>query len=108
MSVIIVKDDKTALSVKPGDAYFIDVFPPPEDEEQLITDEMLAEADRLEQVIRDNIAEPVEEPKPVKTPSKSALNKMKEADVVKLANDMGIDASVDDKKSDTIKRILGT
>lgn len=39
-------------------------------------------------------------------PSKSALNKMKEADVVKLAIDLGIDASVDDKKSDTINKIL--
>ena len=38
--------------------------------------------------------------------TKSALNKMLEADVVKIANDMGIEASVDDLKKDTIEKIL--
>ncbi|HHL42599.1 MAG TPA: 3-hydroxyacyl-CoA dehydrogenase, partial [Hellea balneolensis] len=38
--------------------------------------------------------------------SKSALNKMLEKDVVKIANAMGIDASVDDLKADTIAKIL--
>ena len=38
--------------------------------------------------------------------SKSTLNKMLEKDVVKLANDMGIKASIDDLKADTIDKIL--
>jgi len=38
--------------------------------------------------------------------SKSALTKMLEKDVVKIANDMGIAATVDDLKNDTIKKIL--
>lgn len=38
--------------------------------------------------------------------SKSALNRMLEADVVKIANAMGISASVDDLKADTIAKIL--
>lgn len=40
------------------------------------------------------------------TYTKSALTKMLEKDVVKLANDMGITASVDDLKADTIEKIL--
>jgi 3-hydroxyacyl-CoA dehydrogenase/enoyl-CoA hydratase/3-hydroxybutyryl-CoA epimerase len=39
--------------------------------------------------------------------SKSALERMLEADVVKIANGMGIAASVDDLKADTIEKILG-
>lgn len=39
--------------------------------------------------------------------SKSALERMLEADVVKIANGMGIAASVDDLKADTIAKILG-
>ncbi|MGJ8559856.1 MAG: 3-hydroxyacyl-CoA dehydrogenase NAD-binding domain-containing protein [Litorimonas sp.] len=39
--------------------------------------------------------------------SKSALERMLEADVVKIANGMGIAASVDDLKADTITKILG-
>jgi 3-hydroxyacyl-CoA dehydrogenase/enoyl-CoA hydratase/3-hydroxybutyryl-CoA epimerase len=38
--------------------------------------------------------------------TKSALSKMLEKDVVKIANDMGITASVDDLKADTIAKIL--
>lgn len=38
--------------------------------------------------------------------SKSALERMLEADVVKIANAMGIAASVDDLKADTIAKIL--
>lgn len=38
--------------------------------------------------------------------SKSALQRMLEADVVKIANGMGIAASVDDLKADTIDKIL--
>jgi len=38
--------------------------------------------------------------------SKSALERMLEADVVKIANGMGIAASVDDLKADTITKIL--
>ena len=38
--------------------------------------------------------------------SKAALEKMLEADVVKLANSMGIDAKVSDLKADTITKIL--
>jgi len=41
-----------------------------------------------------------------KTYTKSALNKMLEVDVVKIANAMGLDASVDDLKADTIAKIL--
>ena len=41
-----------------------------------------------------------------KTYSKSELSKMLEKDVVALANDMGLDASVDDLKADTIQKIL--
>ncbi len=40
------------------------------------------------------------------TYSKSALERMLEADVVKIANGMGIAASVDDLKADTIGKIL--
>jgi 3-hydroxyacyl-CoA dehydrogenase/enoyl-CoA hydratase/3-hydroxybutyryl-CoA epimerase len=40
------------------------------------------------------------------TYTKSALTKMLEKDVVKLAKDMGISASVDDLKADTIDKIL--
>lgn len=40
------------------------------------------------------------------TYSKSALTKMLEKDVVKIANDMGLEASVDDLKNDTIEKIL--
>lgn len=40
------------------------------------------------------------------TYTKSALTKMLEKDVVKIANAMGIDASVDDLKNDTIEKIL--
>ncbi|GLQ20182.1 3-hydroxyacyl-CoA dehydrogenase NAD-binding domain-containing protein [Algimonas porphyrae] len=40
------------------------------------------------------------------TYSKSALERMLEADVVKIANGMGIAASVDDLKADTIAKIL--
>lgn len=39
--------------------------------------------------------------------SRSALERMLEADVVKIANGMGIAASVDDLKADTIAKILG-
>lgn len=42
----------------------------------------------------------------VKTYTKSALNRMLEADVVKIANAMGISASVDDLKADTIAKII--
>jgi len=38
--------------------------------------------------------------------TKSSLGKMLEVDVVKIANEMGIDASVDDLKADTIQKIL--
>ena len=38
--------------------------------------------------------------------SKAALDKMLEADVVKLANSMGIDAKVSDLKADTVAKIL--
>ena len=38
--------------------------------------------------------------------TKGALNRMLEADVVKIANSMGIAASVDDLKADTISKIL--
>lgn len=38
--------------------------------------------------------------------SKSALERMLEADVVKIANGMGIAASVDDLKADTVAKIL--
>ena len=41
-----------------------------------------------------------------RTYSKSALERMLEADVVKIANGMGIAASVDDRKADTISKIL--
>lgn len=41
-----------------------------------------------------------------KSYSKSALQKMLEVDVVKIANSMGISASVDDLKADTINKIL--
>ena len=40
------------------------------------------------------------------TYTKSALTKMLEKDVVALANKMGIEASVDDLKKDTIEKIL--
>jgi 3-hydroxyacyl-CoA dehydrogenase/enoyl-CoA hydratase/3-hydroxybutyryl-CoA epimerase len=43
---------------------------------------------------------------PKKAYSKSALERMLEADVVKIANGMGIAASVDDLKADTIAKIL--
>jgi len=45
-------------------------------------------------------------PKDGGTYTKSALTKMLEKDVVKLANNMGITASVDDLKADTIQKIL--
>ena len=38
--------------------------------------------------------------------TKSALNKMKESQVVEIANSMGIDATEDDLKADTIAKIL--
>ena len=41
-----------------------------------------------------------------KTYTKSDLTKMLEKDVVTLANSMGIEASVDDLKADTIQKIL--
>ena len=41
-----------------------------------------------------------------KTYSKSELSKMLEKDVVALANSMGIEASVDDLKADTVQKIL--
>lgn len=41
-----------------------------------------------------------------KTYTKSALTRMLEVDVVKLANAMGISASVDDLKADTVAKIL--
>ncbi len=40
--------------------------------------------------------------------TQSALNKMREADVVAIAQAKGIDASVDDLKADTIAKILAT
>lgn len=40
------------------------------------------------------------------TPTKASLTRMLEKDVVALANDMGIEASVDDLKADTIAKIL--
>jgi 3-hydroxyacyl-CoA dehydrogenase/enoyl-CoA hydratase/3-hydroxybutyryl-CoA epimerase len=43
---------------------------------------------------------------PKKAYSKSALERMLEADVVKIANGMGIAASVDDLKADTIAKII--
>ena len=47
----------------------------------------------------------LDDPKEVEI-TKSSLSKMKEAEVVKLALKLGIDASVDDRKSDTIDKIL--
>ena len=38
--------------------------------------------------------------------TKGQLGKMLEKDVVALANNMGLDASVDDLKADTIQKIL--
>jgi len=38
--------------------------------------------------------------------SETGLSKMKEADVVKIANNLGIAASVNDRKSETIEKIL--
>ena len=43
---------------------------------------------------------------PPATYTKSALERMLEADVVKIANGMGIAASVDDLKADTIRKVL--
>lgn len=40
--------------------------------------------------------------------TKEQLNKLREAAVVAIANDMGIDASAQDKKADTIQKILDT
>lgn len=44
--------------------------------------------------------------KPSKTYTKSALQRLLEVDVVKIANSMGLSASVDDLKSATIAKIL--
>lgn len=38
--------------------------------------------------------------------TKSQLNKMKEAAVVEIAKQMGLEASVDDKKADTVNKVL--
>ena len=45
-------------------------------------------------------------PSSQKTYTKSALNRMLEVEVVKIANAMGIAASVDDLKADTVAKIL--
>lgn len=46
--------------------------------------------------------------KPAKAPTytKSSLSKMLEKDLVALATDMGLEASIDDLKADTIAKIL--
>lgn len=62
MPVIRVTNIKTAQSVKLGDAYVIDVYPPPEQENQEITPQMLSLADRLDELVRDNLDKPVKEP----------------------------------------------
>lgn len=41
-----------------------------------------------------------------KTYTKTDLTKMLEADLVKLANEMGIEATVDDLKADTVQKVL--
>jgi len=38
--------------------------------------------------------------------TKTALKKMKEAELVKLANSRGIEATVDDLKADTVQKVL--
>ena len=45
-------------------------------------------------------------PSAAKTYTKTDLNKMLEKDVVEIANSLGIDASVDDLKADTVQKIL--
>ena len=45
-------------------------------------------------------------PSSQKTYTKSALNRMLEVEVVKIANAMGIAASVDDLKADTVAKVL--
>ena len=45
-------------------------------------------------------------PSAKKTYTKSALNRMLEVEVVKIANAMGIAASVDDLKADTVAKVL--
>jgi len=102
MSVKTVRTEKDALSVKLGESYIIDVFPPPEQENQEITPEMFKEEERLEKIINDNLSKP----KIRVNFTKSSLGKLNESDVVDIANGMGIEASVSDRKSDTIKKIL--
>ena len=48
----------------------------------------------------------IEASKPGKKYTKSALGRMREAEVVKIANAMGIAASVDDLKADTVAKVL--
>ena len=38
--------------------------------------------------------------------TKTSLTKMLEVDLVKLANEMGIEATVDDLKADTVQKVL--
>ncbi len=61
-----------------------------------------------EEVVEEEVAEEVEEEaeeeaKPVEAPSKAALNKMKKAEVVDVAESMGLDTS--GTKADLIERI---
>ena len=70
--------------------------------------ELRAEIDELEAQL-DGVEVYVEEPADIDEQLKydeATLKGMKEADIVKVAKSMGLEASVRDKKADTIAKIL--
>jgi archaellum component FlaD/FlaE len=70
-------------------------------EEEVVEEEVAEEVE--EEATEEATEEAEEEAEPVEAPSKAALNKMKKAEVVDVAESMGLDTS--GTKADLIERI---
>jgi hypothetical protein len=98
---IVLKTIADATKVKFGDSYFIDPFPDPSDELQDITPEMFELSEAIQVAVEHHLANP-------RKFTEKELRKMREPEVVQIALNLGIEASVKDRKADTIQRILDT
>lgn len=59
--LITIKTEADVKQLKAGDAYIIDVYPDPSEEDQLITDEMFALENTLQAAIEKHLTEPAKE-----------------------------------------------
>ena len=96
------------VGIKAGESYIFTGYPDPPvtDEEIEKFDDNFAAAQKLEASLEQAIADELAKASGTYKYTKTELNKMREAQVVEIALSLGLEASVRDRKSDTIKRIL--